>query len=301
MLLLVLLFWLLMYAHFLCRCDAVVVPTIRIALERLWLSHRRPSDDSKGKSSLEIERDGGLITEEYANRLVLLGPADFFRLFVPVLPDSAIPQTGSNRLRMEQLLSWRKRAARATVLVRAYVNSRQVVNLGWDLFQNENPPEQGHLQKRLSYDDNEDNMRRDSNPNSKNEYYEASVSRDVLCHVRPFDFFSIMKAKGGMDAPEQSSLVLSPYQAYTLVGMHIFKSPEDTEESSDYQPLDLFRDPVDTLPSLNKLISENPDLDFVVLSFFNSENTVCVACYVRSLAKGIDPKFDNVVSESLAY
>ena len=271
------------------------IPSIRIALERLWLSHRNPDDTSKGKTSgLPIE-ESGLIAEAYANKRVLLGPVDFFRLFVPDVPDSAVLQTESNKMRMEQLLSWRKRAARAAVLVRAYVNSRKVVNLGWNLF------EYGqdnifYMKKRLSYDDNADNMRKDST--AKNEYYEASVSRDVLCHVRPFDYFSTVKAQRGMNTSEQASLVLSPYQAYSLVGMHIFKIPEIAENGNSHA-VNLFQDPVEAFPSLRKLISENPGLDFTVLSVFNSEKTVCVACYVRSLAKGIDPKFDNVVSAFL--
>jgi hypothetical protein len=276
------------------------IPTIRIALERLWLSHRRPARvefDSKNKPKTIPEgeiNESGYIKDDYLQKRVLLGPVDFFRLFVPALPETAMPQSESNVLRMEQLLSWRKRAARAAVLVRAYADSRRIVNQGWDLHQ-ELVEDDGAITKRLSYDDNEDNNRRDSK--AKHEYYEASVSRDVLCHVRPFDFFSKEETPSG-NGPERS-LVLSPYQAYSLVGMHVFKLPEGRRSSE--HPLNMERDPVDIFPSLEEMISGHPDLDFFVMSSFNkSRRRLFVLCYVRSLPKGIDPQFDNVVRRSPA-
>jgi hypothetical protein len=99
------------------------IPTIRIALERLWLSHRRPAHvfnkRKKQTAAEEVVDENGFISKEYTKKRMLLGPVDFFRLFVPALPGTAVPQTESNMLRMEQLLSWRKRAARASVLVQA--------------------------------------------------------------------------------------------------------------------------------------------------------------------------------------
>jgi hypothetical protein len=272
------------------------IPTIRIALERLWLKNRRSSNLDYGKiskgnstSNEEEPHEGGLLAEDYSNKRLLLGQVDFFRLFVPALPETALPQSESNRARMEQLLSWRKRAARAAVLVRAYTMSHRVVNLGWKL----SYPVQENLEtftKRLAFDDNEDNNRRDIK--AKNEYYEASVSRDVLCHVRPFDYFSQSDNENDNYFAKRR-LVLSPYQAYSLVGAHMFKIPAG--EESDH-PLYPSRDPVAAFPSLQRLISDNPELDFFVSSFYN-RNIVTICCYVRSLPKGIDPQFDNVVSQ----
>jgi hypothetical protein len=92
---------------------------------------------------------------------------------------------------------------------------------------------------------------------------------------------------------------LSPYQAYSLVGMHVFKLPEGRRSSE--HPLNMERDPVDIFPSLEEMISGHPDLDFFVMSSFNkSRRRLFVLCYVRSLPKGIDPQFDNVVRRSPA-
>jgi hypothetical protein len=280
------------------------IPTIRIALERLWLSYRRPSasnnldfgrKNKKGSASDEAKAsEGGFLSEQYSEKRLLLGPVDFFRLFVPALPETAVPQSESTRSRMEQLLSWRKRAARAAVLVRAYTMSHRVVNLGWELWYPVQENEES-MTKRLAFDSNDDNNRRDIG--ALNEYYEAFVSRDVLCHVRPFDYFTntgnTEDGKGDWDFFKRR-LVLSPYQAYSLVGVHVFKIPPEEED----HPLHPSRDPVEAFPSLRKLLAENPDLDFFIFSFF-SRNSVSIFCYVRSLPKGIDPQFDNVVSSML--
>lgn len=277
------------------------IPTIRIALERVWLNHRSPvrvSFDEKGKRK-DIPTGGAndsrYINDDYVNKRVLLGPVDFFRLFVPALPQTALPQIESNAIRMEQLLSWRKRAARAAVLVRAYAVSRRVVNQGWSISQSGEGEKEG-LTRRLAYDDNEDNNKRDSR--AKNEYYEASVSRDVLCHVRPFDFFSKGTGDKG-DSNSDKSLVLSPYQAYSLVGMQIFDLPEGESHDDLFSPT---RDPVEMFPTLTKLISDNPELDFFVTSHFNMmKRRLFVGCFVRSLPKGIDPQFDTVVRYHRLY
>ena len=269
------------------------IPTIRIALERLWIKHRRSEQFGEGKkgnanSSKEESSKDGLLVESYLNKRLLLGPVDFFRLFVPALPETALPQSESSRARMEQLLSWRKRAARAAVLIRAYTMSHRVVNRGWKLSYPVHDNPEVKLTKRIAFDDNEDNHRRDIN--AKNEYYEASVSRDVLCHVRPFDYFRQNTIK---DKFSKRRLVLSPYQAYSLVESHMFKIPQDDPDDNRLVPS---RDPVATFPSLKTLISQNPDLDFFVASFY-SKNSVTVLCFVRTLPKGIDPQFDNVVSQ----
>jgi hypothetical protein len=274
------------------------IPTVRIALERLWLSHRRPSDissafqkkqkkekgDEVNLGAASAAKDGSdvdIITEEYAKKRLLLGPLDFFRLFVPTLPEIAIPEGESNRGRMEQLLCWRKRVARAAVLVRAYSRARRVVNLGWHLHSPKSgEPSDDSIVKRLAYDGNEDNNVRDSA--AKNEIYEASVSRDVLCYVRPFDFLS-------EDKDHRDDLVLSPYQAYSHVGSQYFKMTSEV--------IGAVRDPVEMFPSLRNIIAENPDLDFLVIGVrLQNKGAMKFDLYVRSLAKSIDPQFDCVVS-----
>jgi hypothetical protein len=195
------------------------------------------------------------------------------------------------------------------------------VNLGWTLSREEGKKSEETLKKRLSFDDNEDNNRRDRRAKNGKlscveseikmvsggsfnlhlsspqlEYYEASVSRDVFCLVRPFDFFSRNEPIAG-ESNYQQSLVLSPYQAYSLVGMHVFKIR--IEKGDGEHPLNIRRDPVDVFPSLAEVISKNPSLDFLVMSFFNPlENNAYAFFYVRSLPKGIDPQFDNVVCTS---
>jgi len=268
------------------------IPTIRIALERCWLHHCRPENRFPARKKREKSSSSGaissvetnLLTEEYSGKRLLLGPVDFFRLFVPALADTAVPHTGSNRVRMEQLLSWRKRVARASVLTRAYVAAHRVVNSGWELCISEDESSE-RLRRRLAFDDNEHNSRRDRT--GKNEIYEASVSRDVLCHVRPFDYFSQVGATFKGERP----LVLSPFQAYALVGVHVFQIPEALDASF---PLNSWHDPVEAIPSLRKIIAGNPDVDFFVSSYYRVD-TVTILLHARTLAKGVDPQFDKVV------
>ena len=342
------------------------IPSVRIALERLWLHHRNhgfpatasqvetnhsasnsgatvrsqglgtsssrkkkrrfsknlanTSNDGTGPmktgSSLEtspsaIDVHQASLTEEYVNKRLLLGPVDFFRLFVPTLPETAVPQTNeTNKERMDQLLRWRKRVARAAVLVRGYALSHRVVNEGWTLplpptFQM--PPHLRPFRRRLAYDDNEDNIKRDSN--SQNEYYEATVSRDVFCYVRPDTYFSSDNRtgdqpvnNGSVDSATRSfaqrALVLSPCQAFSLVAAHIFELPEASPgEDPASHPLHPSRDPVAIIPSLHNLITSHPEVDFFVSAFYPAGRRVAVVvCYVRSLPKGVDIAFDNVVS-----
>jgi hypothetical protein len=274
------------------------IPTVRIALERLWLSHRLPANfDRKQKKGKDRDitvaaeekdvSDLDVLSEEYSGKRLLLGPLDLFRIFVPSLKDTAIPEGESNKERMGHLLNWRKRVARAAVLVRAYTRARRVANLGWNLSANSSGDAASDVKKRLAYDGNEENNLRDTA--SKNETYEASVSRDVLCYVRPFDFLS-----DDVDE-DREDLVLSPYQAYCYVGSQYFKvAPGMLREGG---ALDPSRDPVDMFPSLKKIISDNSDLDFFITGTSEpATNAVVIHLYVRALAKGVDLAFDNVVS-----
>jgi hypothetical protein len=329
------------------------IPTVRIALERLWLSHKRPSviggktaqsAEVKSKIALENEKVSGaelsLLKEEYIQKRLLLGPVDFYRLFVPTLPETAIPEGDfNNRGRMEQLLCWRKRVARASVLVRSYTRARLVANRGWNLDWGLPPPGTSaaaagsavtgilgdhrveQITKRFAYDGNENNHVRDVA--AKNEIYEASVSRDVLCHVRPFDYLYHNENDGkpqnggigdggdryldpgehdidqhsdaGDDYHSQKHLVLSPYQAYTYIGSHYFKATDEMLDEDG--PLHPSRDPVEMFPSLKNILVRHPDLDFFVDCLSNPEEKILIVnLHVRSLAKGIDSQFDNVVS-----
>jgi hypothetical protein len=282
------------------------IPSVRIALERLWLHHkdREFSSSTAGRKKsastaavLDKETSEAAQTsqtEEYVNKRLLLGPVDFFRLFVPSLPETAVPQSESDKSRMEQLLRWRKRVARAAVLVRSYTLSRRIANQGWTLPRVATDDGVTPLIKRLAYDDHGDNNRRDKT--AKNEYYEATVSRDVLCHVRPDDYFSHLDKEGGGWSERTS--VLSPYQAYTLVGAQMFLLPPEIK--NEY-PLHYSRDPISAIPSLRDLIASHPEHDFFITTLYPAvRGTAVVVCYTRSLPKGIDPKFDNVVSW-LAY
>ncbi len=308
------------------------IPTVRIALERLWLSHNRPSgigtkvnksDKDKSKITLENEKvtnaELSLLKEEYIKNRLLLGPVDFYRLFVPSLPETAVPEGDfNNRGRMEQLLCWRKRVARASILVRSFARARLVANRGWDLGRVLPPPgtsavaagtvstgilgDHGgeQITKRFAYDGNENNHSRDIG--AKNEIYEASVSRDVLCHVRPFDYLNQIENEGVVGQTKNSDafhhqkhFVLSPYQAYTYIESHYFKATEEMLDQNGL--LHPSRDPVEMFPSLKDIIARHPDLDFFVDCLSNPEDKILIVhLHVRSLAKGIDPQFDNVVS-----
>jgi hypothetical protein len=283
------------------------IPSVRIALERLWLHYRDgghhgskkrraaaaaapPQENAPTNNNTTTTESPVSLSEEYVKKRLLLGPIDFFRLFVPVLPETAVPQNESDKARMEQLLRWRKRIARAAVLVRAYTLSYRVVNQGWKL-PFPMPPNVLPLTRRLAYDGNDDNNRRDVS--AKNEYYEATVSRDIMCHVRPYDYFTDNGDEGGLFSKRKS--VLSPCQAYSLVGVHVFKLPDGKDKCS--HPLNPMRDPVASIPSLRELVSSHPEVDFIIVAHYPETRQVAfVTCHARCLAKGVDPQFDNVVS-----
>jgi hypothetical protein len=65
------------------------------------------------------------------------------------------------------------------VLVNAYTEARIVVNRGWQL---NRPFPESYWKRRLASDDSSDNDRLDAT--SEHEYYEPTVSRDVICQVR---------------------------------------------------------------------------------------------------------------------
>lgn len=316
------------------------VPSLRVALERLWWHHysmnslrlrarKRRKQNKKGSNSnkdsnssvgsapggekedAEEERDGAdganagaskddntgptknqneyiHLTADYVRKRLLLGPVDFFRLFVPALPETALPNNESTKKRMVKLLRWRKRVATSAILVQAYVKARIVANKGWVLSR---PLPTHYVTRRLSFDDNIDNSQRDAA--SKNEYYEATVSRDVLTFVRPNDpdAFKPKKVWWEYCHPRKVRTEISKYQAFTLVGCHVFKIPQD-----EFFPLTPQSDPVLTFGSLRQMVESNPDLDFLVTSFFPKMSEVChINVFVRSMPKGVDTAFDRNV------
>ncbi|CAB9514737.1 expressed unknown protein [Seminavis robusta] len=236
----------------------------------------------------KIQNEYIYLSKDYVRKRLLLGPVDFFRLFVPRLPETALPRNESNKKRMEQLLRWRKRTATSSLLVQAYVKARIVVNKGWVLHRS---LPTHYLTRRLAYDDNIDNSQRDSTV--KNEIYEATVSRDVLTFVRPNEPDAFKTTEHWWQwRPKRIRTVISKYQAFSLVGEHMFRIPPN----EDF-PLNPHTDPVETFGSLRDMIEANPDLEFFVSAIFpESIKAVNVFVFVRSLPNGIDRAFDTTFS-----
>lgn len=301
------------------RCLGSSFPSIRLRLEAIWWLEVQGSllaASSAGRLSLGRKKKGrtaavkntspgaGVATDEtpaamsylapeYAGKRLLLGPVDFFRLFVPSLPETAVPEEESHRGRMEQMLRWRKRVARASVLVQAYTRAKTVVNRGWNLAPNAKLPD-NYLKRRLAFDDDTDNRRRDAY--IKNEYYEATVSRDIIAEVRGSEQLENLSWwNRGLEGTHASAMSL--YQGYSLVGIHAFQWPGRSADNFDALPLHPKKDPVQCIPSLRQLIAENPDLDFFVHAYFpEAQKAAVVNCFVRSLPEGVDKNFDTVVS-----
>jgi len=249
------------------------IKSVRKALE-LDLVHRIINNNNEGEETA--------VTEDYVNNRLLLGQFDFFRLFVPTVEPTALPQGDSNPARVTELLERRKRVARASVMVQAFVHARKVANKGWNL--HIDLPEESFT-KRLAYDEDIDNIQRDAT--AKNEYYEATVSRDVRCEVH-----------SAKHLEKPGSSVVSQYQAFSLVGSQVFKLPPKGER----HPLSHRKDPVLSLPSLRKLVEAHPELDFFVCAFFpDGLGVAIVHVFVRSLPRGVDASFDNNVRTLLKF
>jgi hypothetical protein len=303
------------------RCLGSSFPSIRLRLEIMrWLevygsfdtappnikrkessssaavvSETKVSDLIAPRNDTEPEEQVGYsqLNSIYAKRRrILLGPVDFFRLFVPKLPETALPEDDCSRLRMEKLLRWRKRVARAAVLVQTYVSAKTVVNRGWNVAVDVKSHD-NYWKRRLAFDDNIDNHQHDAI--ASNEYYEGTVSRDIDCQVRGLN--SRKSSSRSKFLSGEKPTATSLYQAYSLVGIHSFQWPG----TDDGSPLHYKVDPVQSIVSLQTLITNSPELDFFVVAIFlPSQTTAIVHVYVRSLPKGVDPKFDNNVSLLMA-
>ena len=320
------------------RCLGSSFPSLRLRLEAIWWLHvhgvpispttttlrKKNAPPTSPVSSSVIVGGTAYLTPDYYDdssrscRRLLLGPVDFFRLFVPLLPETAIPADESHRGRMEQWIRWRKRAARASVLVQAYARARTVVNLGWNVAGISTTNLNSHYWKRRwAYDNDSDNQQHDAH--AKNEYYECTVSRDVMALVRgaaPSATAATHKTEPQLlqsnhsswwwsrrhqnDDVVASSAALSLYQGFSLVGMHAFQWPgyaADVRWGEQAYYLQPSKDPVQCIPSLRRLIGAHPELNFFVHAYFlEAQQAVIVKCFVRSLPKGVDPRFDTVVS-----
>jgi hypothetical protein len=244
------------------------IPSVRRELERSLRKSDTETHDAEATAA---------IAEDYVNKRMLLGLVDFFRIFVPNLENKALPQSDSNPKRVVAVLGRRKQVAQASVMVQAYVHARTVANKGWKL-PRELPDEA--FVKRLAYDNDVDNIVRDLS--NENEFYEATVSRDVRCDVHSVRHLE----KPGSSTPSQ-------YQAYSLVGSQVFKLPPKDEAHALLHT----NDPVLALPSIRELVEANPELDFFVCAFFpEGQRIAIVHVFVRSLPKGVDTSFDTVVS-----
>lgn len=253
----------------------------------------KPPVGSERERGTDASQDdlSSLLTEDYAKKRLLLGPIDFFRLFAPTVEGGALPKVGAKPSRVEQLLRWRKRVARASVMVQAYVEARVVVNLGWNLGK---PLPENYWRRRLAFDETLDNSRWDKS--KENEYYEGTVSRDVMVRVRGIE--SLWRQPRWRLGLGHQVSQLSPVQGYSLVGIHTFQVRDGSHGSDDSFPFRPGMDPVEVLPTLRRLIEDFPHLHFFVSCLYPEyfSLSLChVFVFVRSLPKGIDRSFDNNV------
>lgn len=302
------------------------MPSVRRNLERFYRYHypvdmQHHWEDSEHGADVDAvpsllaaaaeqensEDDTGneMSTEVYQKKRLLLGIVDFVRLFSPPPGVGATPRPNpsaahkaredcddsgidGHKSRIVTAVAIRKRVAKAAVRVRAYVNAMKIVRNGWAV---PNYGGEGNLplyRQRLAFDDDIENIRRDCS--TKNEFYESTVGRDVRCNVHD----SRHLAEKGSSRP-------SSYQGFALVGCHIFQLPDDTAPTAQIHPLQSKNDPIAALPSLRKIIENNPEQDFFVQAFFSGKKKVAlVALFVRTLPRGVDAAFDSVVDEFVA-
>jgi len=216
----------------------------------------------------------------------------------------------AHKERVVSAVTIRKRVARASVRVQLYVNAVTVVRAGWPLpvpslgttsssqqldtssqeldtsngsVEKESSRDEPQYRRRMAFDDDIENIRRDCS--KRNEYYEATVGRDVTCRVHD-----------SMHMIKKGSSRSSGYQGFSLVGCHVFRLPEeDGSDANKFHPLQPQNDPLLALPSLRSLIKGQPELDFFVQSFFSRKQRVAlVMLFVRTLPRGVDEHFDNV-------
>ena len=244
-----------------------------------------------------------LISSEHKKRVAMyrgkrrvLGFLDFVRLFVPSILEEdmpfASPTAGEghsnfggsfnfgkrdgidvHQERIKRLITIRKRVAEASIRVCAYKHAMDIVHDGW-ILPSATPLNKSLLKRRMAFDLDHANAAHDSY--AENEYYDATVGKDVQCLQSLQD--------GKKDT----------IQAFSLIGCHMFKSSKSNHNGSD-SALKPSNDPIQSIPSLKHIIESNPNNDFFVLVFFNRNRVATVALFVRHLPKGIDESFDNAM------
>lgn len=240
----------------------------------------------------------------------ILGFSDFIYLFIGDLPayvkPTATPSAGPEGIQIHRKLCrqafiLRKRVGRAALFVKHYIDAMQVVVSGWTHISNETGRpmfsdatitkgtcEEIHqvtpLQPRLAFDDDLANISHDMQ--SQNEYYEATVGKDVICNVHSRKHIA-----------QSGHTTQSKIQAYALVGLHVFRF-DTTQAGEDINiRLSPENDPVTCISSLYELIKSNPEKDFFVSSiFFQQTQTAAVLVFIRTLPTGVDLAFDSAVS-----
>lgn len=238
----------------------------------------------------------------YQKKRLVLGIVDFVRLFSPPPGIGAAPMPNpsaarkarenyddagidGHKLRIVSAVAIRKRVAKAAVRVRAYVNGMKIVRTGWTVPSDGREANLPIYQQRLAFDDEIENIRRDCS--TKNEFYEATVGRDVRCNTHD-----------SRHLIEKGSSRPSSYQGFALVGCHIFQLPDDTDPAARIHPLQSKNDPIAALPSLRKIIETNPEQEFFVQAFFSEKKKVAlVALFVKTLPRGVDAAFDSVIDK----
>lgn len=238
------------------RCLGGASSNLRAALEQ---QTRRDWEE------LELES----LSSQYQSRRAMLGPVDFFRLFCPLLPAGSEPKNSSSPSRLKVFMDLRKHVALASLYTQAYVRGRCVANRGWRLDGGKD------AKRRLAYDDNGENINHDAG--AKNEFYEAIISRDVVCDTQ----------SKRSDSSKPPSV-----QGFALVGFHTFRLPPVGVTHS----LAHDRDPVEAIPSLSRIVRANPNLDFFCVALFPEGRRIAmIKLFVRTLPKGVDPSFDTLL------
>jgi len=240
----------------------------------------------------------------------ILGFSDFIYLFIGDLPTNstpmATPSAGPTGIKIhrnlcQQAFLLRKRVGRAALFVKCYIDAMQVVVSGWTHISNENGVPMSSdasstkrtseeinqvtpLKARLAFDDNIANISHDMQ--SQNEYYEATVGKDVICNVHSIKHLA-----------QSGHTTQSKIQAYALVGLHVFRYY--TKQAGDDNNIHLSpeNDPVLCISSLYNLIQSNPEKEFFVSSiFFQQTQIAAVLVFIRTLPVGVDLAFDSAVS-----
>ena len=198
------------------------------------------------------------IAEFYRTRRALIGIVDFVMLFVHPLPSEAVPYVTPcgasdmsgidlHKKRLQGSLLLQEMISRTSVFVLAYCRAKFIIQDGWYLNPKALSPGDDSVQctddtkeknvnndnwevnpRRLAFDNDRDNWNYDVI--HQNNCYEGTVGKDVCVMLQR-----------GKD---------SPYQGFTLVGMHVIRLPFAVSSGKNTEDawLDPSLDPVQHLP-----------------------------------------------------